>query len=195
MTAHVLAVILAGGRGRRLGGVDKALVPLAGRPLIRHVIDRLTPQVDGIIVNANGDAARFHGLVVRSDDPSSRLDGPILGLATAFAAFAATAPATHLLTVPTDTPFLPHDLVRRLMAGTGEGSAAFATTAAGAQPVISLWTRHGAGAASARLRDYAGESLQKYLIDCNAAPVDFADASSFLNINSPTDLAQAARHL
>lgn len=195
MTTHILAVILAGGRGRRLGGVDKASVALAGRPLIVHVAERLKFQVDEILINANGDPARFEGYVVLPDDSSSHLDGPFLGLAAAFTAFAAARLATHLLIVPTDTPFLPHDLVAQLMQGMNEASAAFATTPEGVQPAISLWARPGADKAVKHLTAFAGESLHKFLRECGAVAVSFVDASAFLNINSPADLMAAERRI
>ncbi len=79
MDLRIFGVILAGGQGRRMGGADKAFLPLAGRSLIRHVLDRLRPQVDSVILSANGDASRFDGLgcMVVPDEASQ---GPLSGI-------------------------------------------------------------------------------------------------------------------
>lgn len=188
----ILAVIVAGGRGRRLGQ-DKALAPLAGRPLIAHVIARLRPQVARIVINGNGDPARFatFGLPVVSDNAESGLDGPFLGLATAFKLFTADPMATHLLTVPTDVPFLPGDLVAALQRAGAD--AAFPEADGRAHPTIALWSRAGAKTAATRLQSFAGERLQSLIEASGGVGVSFPEPNAFLNVNTPSDLDEAER--
>jgi molybdopterin-guanine dinucleotide biosynthesis protein A len=118
---RIFGVILAGGEGRRMAGADKALVPLAGRPLIAHVLDRLEPQVERVLISANGDAARFAGFgcpVVADAAPQGPLSGVLSALTVA-----AGMGATHVVSTPVDTPFLPGDLVPQLLLA-AEGSPA-----------------------------------------------------------------------
>lgn len=189
----VLAVIFAGGRGSRMGGADKALVPLDGRPLIDHVIARLAPQCSHLVINANGDPDRFAHRVA-ADDPASVLDGPFRALETAFTVFAQDSAASHLLHVPTDTPFLPRDLVRRL--GAIDAPVAWATSCNQPHPVVALWSRAGAAAARARLRTWSGERFEHLLQACGGVAVAFDDdPDAFLNINTPVDLQTAAARI
>src|SRR6478752_10148003 len=108
------ALILAGGRSSRMGGGDKCLMPLSGRPMLTHVLDRITPQASSILINSNSDPAQFRafGLGVRADAVPGR-PGPLAGVLTGLL-WAREMSATHLLTVPCDTPFLPYDLVEQL---------------------------------------------------------------------------------
>ena len=110
----VTGIVLAGGMGRRMGGVDKGLVPLAGRPLVAHVLERLAPQAGAIIVNANQNRDRYaaYGHPVVADEVGG-FAGPLAGLHAGMTA--ATTP--YVVTVPCDSPFLPGDLVARLAAG------------------------------------------------------------------------------
>jgi molybdopterin-guanine dinucleotide biosynthesis protein A len=109
-----LGVILAGGLASRMGGGDKALLPLAGRPLLAHVIDRLAPQVAGMALNANGDPARFagFGLPVLADSIAG-FPGPLAGVLAGLD-WAAGQGADCIVTAAADTPFFPGDLVARL---------------------------------------------------------------------------------
>ncbi len=185
-----VAVIFAGGKGQRLGGVDKALQPLGDQPLIGHIIARLEPQTVRIVINANGDPGRFakFGLDVVSDLSGSALDGPFLALATALRVFADDASASHLLTVPTDTPFLPDDLVARLQAA---GSPAAWAAADGQHPTICLWSRQGAARADQQLARFSGQRLEDVIRACGGQAVGFDNADQFLNINRPVDLKKA----
>ena len=113
MAEATLGVILAGGQGRRMEGADKAFVRLAERPLFDHVLSRLAPQVDAVIVNANGDPARFadYDLPVVADTVDG-FAGPLAGVLAAMEWAAAHRPACrYLVTAATDAPFLPRDLV------------------------------------------------------------------------------------
>ena len=127
----VTGLVLAGGQGSRMGGVDKGLAPFRGRPLVAHVIERLAPQVDEILVNANrnpGDYARFGHRVIADEIPG--FAGPLAG----FERGLAHARGELVATVPCDSPFLPADLVARLRAALERAGAELAVAKTGAQP-------------------------------------------------------------
>ena len=145
-----VAVLLAGGLARRMGGGDKPLRLLGGRPLLDHVLDRIRPQVRAVALNANGDPARFAawGLPVLPD-PLPGNPGPLAGVLAGMR-WAASVGAAYVLSVPTDTPFLPSDLVERLDAARRLAGVPIACAASGGptHPVVALWpvsTRRRAG--------------------------------------------------
>ncbi|GGF35354.1 molybdenum cofactor guanylyltransferase [Aliidongia dinghuensis] len=189
-----LAVVLAGGLARRMGGSDKPLLLLGGRPVLDHVLARLRPQVSGLALNANGDPARFSdfGLPVLPD-PLPGWPGPLAGILAALD-WAAAAGAGHVLTVPGDTPFLPADLVEQLGRSVADGAAAaFATSAGRRHPIVGLWPvaardalRHGVADAGMRRVDDWARSL-------DAVPVEFpiGAVDPFFNVNTPEDLRTA----
>lgn len=129
----VAGVILAGGLSRRMGGGDKCLLPLGGRPILAHVIDRLRPQVGPLALNANGDPARFaaFGLEVVADDFPG-FAGPLAGLLAGMD-WAAARGLPLVVTAAADTPFFPRDLVARLRAAMAETGAPIALAATPAQ--------------------------------------------------------------
>ncbi|MHA7887707.1 molybdenum cofactor guanylyltransferase MobA [Roseicyclus sp.] len=183
-----LGVILAGGAGRRIGG-DKPFVPLAGRPLVAHVIARLAPQCRALAINAPPDArlAAF-GLPVIPDGAEGG-QGPLSGILAAMD-WAAAQGAGRVLTAPVDTPFLPGDLAARL-AGV-DAPIVLARTADGLQGTCGLW--------SVSLRDALAEALAggtrkvtEFTEAQGAAHVLFpeGDPPPFLNVNRPEDLARA----
>ncbi len=187
---RIFGVILAGGQSRRMGGLDKALLPLAGRPLVGHVLDCLTPQVEQVLVSANGDPARFAAWgckVVADARPQGPLSGILSGLNEA-----AFLGATHVVSTPVDTPFLPDDLVPRLLsaARSSPGGLALARTADGNHPATALWPVALAPALAAFLAN--GEAKVTRFTDAHhAAFADFPDPRAFLNLNTPEDLAAA----
>src|ERR671926_1083594 len=125
----VSGIVLAGGLGRRMGGVDKGLQPLHGRPMIAHVLERLGPQVDDIVINANQNLERYGAFGHRVvKDEISGFAGPLAGLHAGLAAISQPL----AVTVPCDSPFLPSDLVARLARALGSNDLAVAKT--GAQP-------------------------------------------------------------
>ena len=108
----ITAVILAGGKGRRLGGQDKGLVHYKNKPLIEHVIERIKPQVKTIIVNANRNQETYanYGFPVINDELSD-FQGPLAGFATAMK----SVTTSHIMTLPCDGPLLPNNLVTRML--------------------------------------------------------------------------------
>jgi molybdopterin-guanine dinucleotide biosynthesis protein A len=175
-----------------MGGGDKCLLPLAGRPLLAHVIDRLRPQVAAVALNANGDATRFAGfhLSVLADDLAD-FAGPLAGILAALDWARRVQPsASAVLTVPADTPFLPRDLAARLAAA---GAPALARSAGRVHPVVGLWPlalredlRRALRVEGLRKVEDWTARLTLSLVDFDAAPID-----PFFNINAPEDLARA----
>lgn len=188
---RIFGTILAGGQGRRMGGADKALLPLAGRPLIAHVIDRLEPQVERLALSANGDPARLarFGLPVLPDQATSQ--GPLSGLLAALD-WAAPLGATHLVTAPTDAPFLPPDLTPRLLLA---GDLALARSAGNDHPTFGLWPVTLRDALRAFLASGAKTSVRAFADAHHAARADFPDDGAFTNLNTPQDLATAEARL
>lgn len=180
--------VLAGGEGRRMGA-DKALVTLAGKPLLSHVIARFAPQVDRLWLSANGDAARFarFGLPVV---PDAAPMGPLSGVLAALRRAAADG-ATALVTVPVDSPFLPGDLVPRLCLAAEAAPADLALARSGGRvhPVFALWPVAQIGP----LAEFLASGAKPRLMDfaAGAALADFPDDGSFDNLNTPDDLAAA----
>ncbi|MBL9049043.1 MAG: molybdenum cofactor guanylyltransferase [Tabrizicola sp.] len=187
---RIFGVILAGGEGRRMGGADKALLPLAGRPLIGHVLDRLEPQVERVLISANGDAARFaaFGCDVL---PDTVAQGPLSGIHAALVRAAALG-ATHLVSTPVDTPFLPGDLVPQLILASEDSPAGLAIAAApdGDHPATALWPVALATALAAYLAS-GDAKVTGFTEPLHAARARFPDARAFLNLNTPKDLATA----
>ena len=187
---RIFGVILAGGNARRMGGADKALLPLGGRPLIAHVLDRLEPQVERVLISANGDPARFQGFGCRVL-PDAAPQGPLSGILAALTA-AAGMGATHVVSTPCDTPFLPGDLVPQLMLaaeGTPSGLA-LAADPTGDHPATAIWPVGLVPALAAFLAE--GEAkVTRFTAAHQAARARFPDPRAFLNLNTPEDLAAA----
>jgi len=195
--AATLGVILDGGRARRMGGADKGLMTLAGRPMIAHAIERLLPQVAALAISANGDPARFErfGLPVVADDPPE-FAGPLAGVLAALEFCARSAPAlTHVASLPGDTPFAPGDFVARLHAARREAKADIAVAASGgrAHHAAALWPV----AIAEELRRALGrEGLRKvesFTARFTLATVEWPGQprDPFANLNTPEDLALA----
>ena len=195
----ILGVILAGGQARRLGGGNKALHEVAGRPLLAHAIERLESQVSRIALNANGDPARFDafGLPVVPDTVEG-FAGPLAGVLAGLDWAAENAPdCERVVTVATDAPFFPDDLVECLSAAIENEKAdlACAETGGRTHPVFGLWP--------VRLR----EDLRRALVDEDIRKVDLWTArhtlavvsfpapvvDPFFNINRPEDVVAAEK--
>ncbi len=190
-------VILAGGLATRMGGGDKCLLPLGGKPMLRHVLRRLAPQTNGMALNANGDAARFHGfgLPVVADSTEG-FAGPLAGVLAGLD-WAADTGYDSIVTVAGDTPFFPHDLVARLMAE-ADGMAqplVLAATPDGRQPTFGLWPV----ALREDLRAELANGLRKVVLwtdKHNGRIAGFSgEGQPFFNVNTPEDLAQAEKML
>lgn len=185
--ATITGLVLAGGLGRRMGGVDKGLQPLHGKPLVRWVLDRLEPQVGAILLNANQnlDAYDGFGKTVIADAIGGFV-GPLAGLHSGL-----TACATPLLvSVPCDAPFLPDDLVARLYDGLERGNADLAVARANGrlQPVFALMRRGVAENLGAYLNG-GGRKAQAWVSALDAEIVDFEDADAFANFNTIEEVA------
>ena len=189
-----LGVILAGGRSTRMG-TEKALLPIAGASLITHVVSRFAPQVGRLVINANGDPARFAalGLAVIGDcstgEQEFEYQGPLAGIAAALA-LAARSGFPHVATVPVDAPLLPLDLVERLAAGGSDDEIASAAGVNGIEPLFALWPTSLAPAVDAALA--AGERAVRRLVEglphrLVAFTWEASEASPFLNLNTPAD--------
>ncbi|MGB3146668.1 MAG: molybdenum cofactor guanylyltransferase MobA [Paracoccaceae bacterium] len=192
---RIFGLILAGGEARRFDGADKALLPLAGQPLLAHVIARFSPQVEALALSANDDPSRFspYGLPILADAESTRL-GPMAGLLAGFD-WAAAQGATHLATASVDTPFLPCEMVARLvLAGEGHDTPVLCKSGGRAHPTCALWplNRHDA----LRKALAAGERRIGVWADGQGAlRAEFSgeNPDPFFNINRKEDLLEAER--
>ena len=185
-----VGVILAGGLATRMGGGDKGLLRLGGQTLLHRVIDRLAPQVDGVVLNANGDAGRFsaYGLPVVADSQGG-FAGPLAGVLAGLD-HAAGAGQTHIVTAAADTPFLPCDLVPRLLDAGGPQGLALAASPSGRQPTFGVWPV----ALRNDLRAALADGLRKVVqwTDAHGAGMAaFPDDAAFFNVNTPDDLVTA----
>ena len=138
----VLGVILAGGQARRMGGADKPLTEIAGKPLLQYVVERLSPQLTHLLLNANGDAERYaqFNLPVQEDIVTG-FAGPLAGVLSAMAWARAFQPqVSHVITVAADTPFYPGEYVDNMLAAVDEkNTLACASYKGRTQPVFGLW--------------------------------------------------------
>lgn len=206
VSASVSGVILAGGLARRMGGGDKGLRELAGRPILSHVIERARPQVAALVLNANGDPARFadFGLPVAADGIEG-FAGPLAGVLAGLDWAAADRPECDwLASFPCDAPFLPLDLVARLLAAIEDEDAdlACAVSEGRDHPVVGLWPtrltedlRHALAEEEIRKVDvWTGRyRLARVAFEPVALPGGLVDP--FFNANRPDDIDEAARLL
>ena len=196
----VTGVLLAGGQSRRMGGGDKGLLSLAGKPMLGHVICRLTPQVGTIIINANGNPKRFasFGLPVVADTIGGFV-GPLAGVLAGMRWSAANAPAAQwIVTAAGDAPLLPRDLVSQLRAAIDgrPRSIALAQSNGELHPVIGLWPVALADDLEKQL--HAGVRKVLHWTDRHGTvPVPFPparvcgiDIDPFFNANTPQELDQ-----
>jgi molybdenum cofactor guanylyltransferase len=181
----VSGIVLAGGQGRRMGGVDKGLQPLRGRPMIEWVLERLAPQVSEVIINANQNLERYgkYGHRVVSDEIGG-FAGPLAGLQAGLKA------AAHplVVTVPCDSPFLPADLVSRLKNSLKENQLAVAKTGEQPHPVFALMKREVRESLEAFLAQ-GGRKIDAWYAALKVVEVSFDDeADAFRNINTLEEL-------
>jgi molybdopterin-guanine dinucleotide biosynthesis protein A len=188
--SSITGLVLAGGRGTRMGSVDKGLQAFRGKPMVAHVIERLAPQVQGLMINANQnlDAYRAFGFPVWPDSVEG-FAGPLAGLQAGMAHCA----TPYLVTAPCDSPFLPDDLVQRLGAALNEAGAdvAVAVTGSGASrqphPVFCLLKCTLLPHLEAYLAQ-GGRKVDAWYGSLRVAEVEFADEAAFRNINTLEEL-------
>ena len=189
MTLHssqITGLILAGGRGVRMGGVDKGLQPFRGQPMVSHVIARLAPQVGGLMINANLNLESYQafGLPVWPDRLPG-FEGPLAGMHAGLA----QCKTAFLVSAPCDSPFLPDDLVARLFSALEARNAevAVAVTGEGGQrqphPVFSLMRASVLPSLSAFLQN-GGRKAETWCRSLNYVEAHFPDESAFRNINT-----------
>lgn len=198
----VPALILAGGLSRRMGR-DKASAELAGKPMIVRVAERLRPQVGALAINAPEDFAVGVDLPLVPDTIGGHL-GPLAGVLAGLRLAAAITPAaTHLLTVPADTPFLPLDLVARLeSAAAAPDQIVLAASDGQVHPVVALWPLSLADDLETWLAEPENRKLQAFIARHPSLAVDFpflatpaGSLDPFFNVNTPDDFATAERFI
>jgi molybdopterin-guanine dinucleotide biosynthesis protein A len=184
----VTGVILAGGQGSRMGGVDKGLQPFRGKPMVAHVIERLAPQVAELLINANRNAEAYAGFGYRViADEIEGFAGPLAG----FERGLAHASRELVVTVPCDSPFLPADLVQRLRGALLSAGAQLAVAKTGEQahPVFSLMRRDVHESLRAFLSS-GQRKIDRWYAALKVVEVAFDDEpDAFLNINTREELA------
>jgi molybdenum cofactor guanylyltransferase len=198
---RVVGVLLAGGRSSRMGGGDKCLRALGGSSILAHVIERLKLQVSDIVINANGDAARFarFELPVVADCVAG-FAGPLAGIHAGIEWAKANCPGTrYIVTVATDTPFFPTDLVEKFSAELKNHPALLvATSAEGVHPVIGLWpvalARDLENSLEQGMRKVGAFTKQQGAVEVFFPPVNVGGRliDPFFNINRPEELEEAS---
>jgi molybdopterin-guanine dinucleotide biosynthesis protein A len=195
----VLGLVLAGGLARRMGGGDKTRIRIGGRTILERALARLAPQCSRVIINANGDPARFFdtGLPVVADSVPD-FAGPLAGILAGLDWAAAKSPETaDIVSVPGDCPFLPHDLVARLLAARASAGAPLACAQSGdwRHPVVGVWP---VGLREDLRRALIAEGMRKievWTARHGVAIAAWPDApfDPFFNVNTPADAAEAER--
>lgn len=187
MTESVSAIILAGGRGRRFGDRDKGWIEWRGKPFIHHVIERLRPQTDQLIVSCNRNLAAYRALGLPCvTDQISGYAGPLAGVAAGLPC----ATGDLMLTVPCDAPLVPTDLAARLQASllASEAELCYVWDGERDQYLFTLM-KTSLKASIDRYLDAGRHSVRGWLATVNVQRVDFSDArSAFANINTPQEL-------
>ena len=185
------AVILAGGQGSRLGGLDKGLLELKNRPLIQHVIDRIQPQVSNIMISANRNIGTYSnfGFEVYEDDIPD-FAGPLAGILKALE----HCQSEWLLIAPSDSPFISNDLVQRLSESIEDNKVAIPYDGKYLHPTFALV--HKSLTSSLKLFLQQGERKARVWMQRQKhTTVDFSDqADAFININTEDDLKNAEKH-
>lgn len=197
----IVGVVLAGGLSRRMDGREKSFVSVAGKPMLRHVLDRFTPQVEKVIINANGDVGRFaeydYPVVA---DPIPDYAGPLAGILAALDWAAAHHPDSQfVVSVAADAPFLPSNLVQqflRVVADLGPEllcAASYGRT----HPVVGLWPVHLRDELRRAVVDKGIRKVDVWTMRYRLAYVEFNNdiGDPFFNVNRPDDLLEAERLL
>lgn len=195
----ILGVVLAGGQSRRMGASDKTLMPLAGTPLTKHVLDRIHPQVDDTIINTNAEAALFKAFNAKIlADTVSGFAGPLAGILTALE-YASVNGYSKVASVAADTPFFPEDFVQQLLAA-GPHDIVLAGSGGYRQPTFGLWSTNIASALGDFLRDGEERKIMRFVQQHAWTTVAFETQGEdypdpFFNINTPEDMAKAETYM
>lgn len=198
--AETVGLVLAGGLAQRMGMRDKALLPFAGRDLVHRAIDRLAPQCDRVIINANGKLDRFAtlGLSVISDTVAGHA-GPLAGILAGLDWLAENAPDAVLLSVPVDGPFFPDNLGVRLKAAAAAKGVATACAQSGGRRhgVYGLWPVAMREDLRRALTVDGVRKVETWLAQHDIAVAEWPTQpfDPFFNVNTPDDLAVAEQHL
>lgn len=197
-TRKATVVILAGGRSSRMGGGRKALVELAGRPLLEHVVERVQPQADSLLLSCEGETGDFDrfGLPLVPDlVPGHR--GPLAGLYSALKFLSDSGQKNPVVLCPCDAPFVPRELVPTLLAAGRESRAAVIEWRGVMQPTFSLWHGHHLEIIreSVLEQDLGGPRQVLGRIPHELVEWPDTEPPPFFNINTPHDLETAARWL
>ncbi len=197
-TKQVVGVVLAGGQARRMGGGDKCLLEIGGQSLLGRAIDRLSPQVSDLVINANGDAARFCSFeppVVK--DTVEGFVGPLAGVLAGMRWTLEHVPeAPYIITAASDTPFFPRDLAQRLLQGAGNDGLSIVLAASNGRvhPVFGLWPVALADdlekALKSGLRKILDWTDRHEMVEM-VFQIDTAQIDPFFNVNRPKDLVKA----
>lgn len=201
-SGSILACILAGGQSRRMGGGDKTLIEIGDKPMLAQIIDRLKPQTDNIVLNANGDPARFDqfGFPV-VPDPVGEYAGPLAGILAGLTYARTHLPdVTYIVSVAGDTPFFPEDLVSRMTAAIPKDASiiALASSQNKLHPVFGLWPVALAGHLHEWLSSGQNGKVLAFVDQHDSVEVTFDEATAtgldpFFNTNRPEDLETARR--
>ena len=197
MMQRPAGVILAGGRSSRMGGARKALLELGGRPLLAHVLDRLRPQADPLLISCEGESGDFDvfGLACVADLlPGYR--GPLTGLYSALQYLADNGHDGGLVLCPCDAPFLPENLVQTMLEAGGERirPAVVVSWQGVLQPTFSLWRNHHLPVIRSAVLEQGMGGLRQVLLSMPHEIVEWVSTEPppFFNVNTPEELETAA---
>lgn len=194
---HIAAVLLAGGQARRMGGGDKSLRLLGGKTIFAHILERIAPQADMVLLNANGDTDRFSGLGLPvARDVVEGFAGPLAGILTGLEWMRANQPGiSHIVSCPTDAPFIPENLVAGLAGAVTDAGADIGCARSGERthPVIGLWPVALAEPLREALTVRDIRKIDRWTAEYSVAYADWPaePLDPFFNVNRPEDLALA----
>ena len=198
-SGSIVGVVLAGGASTRMGGEPKALAMLGSRTLLEHARSRLAGQVAGLLVNVAGDLTLHAGTdAIRVTDAFEDRRGPLAGVLAAMEHVrgnGAYAFASHVASVPVDSPFFPLDLVERLAEAAGEERIAVARSGDRPQAVFGLWPLGLAPVLRTFLETSDHPKIMRFVAEHPHEMVTFPDARAFANVNTPAELEAARARL